>query len=209
MMMSSVIAANRRSGIAIQNRRTRAEGARTVADINPTRLRGQLAENYDGLVKKLTRRLGTSDFAHEALHDTFLRLDRVPDTVLVLSPTDYIFRTAINIAKDRRKAQTYRAGATEIDALPDVSDDRPDPARVVEARSEIAAFKRALAELPERPREVFHSISIEGNSAHDVAARLKISLRTVESDFKLALRHCADRLDHILSRRLGGPRLRV
>jgi RNA polymerase sigma-70 factor (ECF subfamily) len=177
-----------------------------VADINRIRLRGQLVENYDGLIRKLTRRLGSSDFAHEALHETFLRLDRVTDVEPVRSPADYIFRTAINIAKDRQKAQKYRVSASEIDALLDVCDDGPDPARVAEARSEIEAFKRALAELPPRPREVLCSISIEGQRAQDVAARLQVSLRTVESDLKLALGHCADTLNQKLHRRLGGPR---
>jgi RNA polymerase sigma-70 factor (ECF subfamily) len=167
-----------------------------------------LVENYDGLIRKLTRRLGSSDFAHEALHETFLRLDRVTDVEPVRSPADYIFRTAINIAKDRQKAQNCRVSASEIDALLDVCDDGPDPARVVEARSEIEAFKRALAELPPRPREVLRSISIEGQRPQEVAARLKVTVRTVESDLKLALTHCADTLSHTLCRRLGGPRPR-
>lgn len=183
-------------------------GSRNVADSNRVRLRGQLVENYGGLVRKLTRRLGSSDFAHEALHETFLRLDRVTDAVPVRCPADYIFRTAVNIAKDRQKARTYRVSASEIDALLDVCDERPDPARIVEARSEIEAFKRALAELPARPREVLRSVSIEGRSPHEVAAELGVSVRTVESDPKLALSRCADCLDRTLIRRLGGPRPR-
>src|ERR1700679_3769978 len=88
-------------------------GPRYVIDINRVRLRGQLLENYDDLIRKLTRRLGSSDFAYEALHETFLRLDRVTDVEPVRSPADYIFRTAINIAKDRQKAQSYRVSAIE------------------------------------------------------------------------------------------------
>lgn len=183
-------------------------GSRNVADTNRVRLQGQLVENYGGLVRKLTRRLGSSDFAHEALHETFLRLDRVTDAVVVHSPVDYIFRTAINVAKDRLKSRNYRVGASEIDALLDVCDEGPDPARVVEARSEIEALKRALAELPARPRQVLRSISIEGRSPYDVAAQLGVSVRTVETDLKLALSHCAHYLDRTLIRRLGGPRPR-
>ena len=111
-----------------------------MADINRARLRGQLVENYEHLVRKLTRRLGSSDFAYEALHETFLRLERVDEVVPVRSPADYLFRIAINIAKDRRKAQNRRLGAAEIDALLEVCDDGPDPARVAEARSEIEVF---------------------------------------------------------------------
>ncbi|WP_076866190.1 RNA polymerase sigma factor [Bradyrhizobium mercantei] len=179
-----------------------------MADTNEARLRHQLVANYDGLIARLTRRLGSADFAHEALHETFLRLDRVTDTALVRSPADYLFRIAINVAKDRQRAQTYRVGVSEVDVLLDVCDDQPDAARVVEARSEIAAFKCALAELPERPRQVLQGMSIEGVTAQEVAARLKVSLRTVENDLRLALRHCATVLGRTLVRRPGGPRLR-
>jgi RNA polymerase sigma-70 factor, ECF subfamily len=133
------------------------------------RLRGQLVDNYDGLIKKLTRCLGSSDFAYEALHETFLRLDRVTDAVTVRSPADYILRIAINVAKDRRKAQIYGLNTSEIDALLELCDDGPDPARVVEARSDIDALKRALAALPTRPRDVLRSIALEGQSSRDVA----------------------------------------
>jgi RNA polymerase sigma-70 factor (ECF subfamily) len=182
---------------------------RDVSDVNKIRLRGDLVTSYSELIKKLTRRLGSSDFAYEALHETFLRLDRVTDAAPVRSPTNYLFRIAINVAKDRRKANKYRVGAAEIDALLDISDDAPDPARIVEARSEIEAFKRALAELPERPREVLRRISIEGAPAQEVAERLQVSVRTVESDLKLALGHCADKLGRILPGRRGGPRPRI
>jgi RNA polymerase sigma-70 factor, ECF subfamily len=183
-------------------------GASDVADINRVRLRGQLVENYEGLVKKLTRRLGSSDFAREALHDTFLRLERVTDAIKVRSPTDYIFRIAVNIAKDRLKARNVYASPAKIDVLLDVCDEEPDPARIVEARSEVEAFKRALAHLPARAREVLHSIAVEGQSPQQVAARCGVSVRTVEGDLKLALNHCADCLNYRLVRRLGGPRPR-
>ncbi len=179
-----------------------------MSDINRSRLRGQLVENYGSLIKQLTRRLGSVDFAYEALHETFLRLDRVLDATPVRSPVDYIFRTAINVAKDRQKSQKYRVSAGEIDVLLDIADEAPDPSRIVEGRLEIEAFKRALAELPARPREVIQSILVEGKSPHEVAIRLGVSLRTVESDLREALRHCAGGLDRKLVSRSGGPRPR-
>lgn len=179
-----------------------------MIETNRARLCNQLVESYDDLVKQLTRRLGSSDFAYEALHETFLRLDRVSDAALVHSPKDYIFRTAVNIAKDRRKAQTYRVSAAEADALLDVCDETPDPSRIAEARSEVEALKRALAELPARRREVLRKIAIEGKPAQEVAAGLQVSIRTVEADLKQALTHCADSLSRKMTSRLGGPRPR-
>jgi RNA polymerase sigma-70 factor (ECF subfamily) len=180
-----------------------------VAESDRRRLREQIVEGYDGLIRQLTRRLGSLDFAYEALHDTFVQLERVPDGTQVRKPADYIFRTAINIAKNRRKAQNYRVSAAEIDALLDVRDETPDPARIAEARSDVEAFKKALAELPERPREVLRQMAIEGRTAQDVAEQLKVSVRTVEADLAQALKHCAGSLGRPLYRRLGGPRPRM
>jgi RNA polymerase sigma-70 factor (ECF subfamily) len=177
-----------------------------MVEMNRLRLTNQLVESYDDLVRQLTRRFGSSDFAYETLHETFLRLNRVSDAAIVLSPKDYIFRTAVNIAKDRRKAQSYRVSAAEIDVLLDVCDEAPGPARIAEARSEIEAFKRALEELPVRRREVLRSVAIEGKSLRDVADTLKVSQRTVEMELRQALRHCAASLKRTLVSRLGGPR---
>lgn len=175
---------------------------------NRLRLFNQLVESYDELATRLAKRLGSSDFAYEALHETFLRLERVSDTVNVRSPKDYLLRTAVNIAKDRKKAERRLASAVEIDALLDVCDESPDPLRVAEARLELERFKEAVAELPERRREVFCKIAIEGRTAREVATSLQVTTRTIETDLKRALTHCANSLDRKPAHRLGGPRPR-
>lgn len=180
------------------------QGPADVAETDRIRLRGQIVESYDRLIRQLTRGLGSSDFAHEALHEAFLRLERVPEATRVRSPAAYIFRAAINIAKNRRKAQSYRVSASEIDALLDIRDDAPDPARVVEARSEIEAFKKAFAELPERARCCAECpLKEKPPSKWRKNSR---SVRTVEADLREALQHCARSLHRPLLRRLGGPR---
>lgn len=180
-----------------------------MADSNRLKLRRQLVENYDALVRHLTRRLGSSDVAYEALHETFVRLDGVAEATEVHRPASYIFRTAINVAKNHRKAQSYRVPASEIDALIEVSDDTPDPARIAEARSDFEAFERALMQLPERPRTVLRMMSLEGKTAQETADHLGVSVRTVAADYRQALEHCAKSVDRPIVARLGGPRLRV
>jgi len=180
-----------------------------VADTNRLKLRRQLVENYDSLIKHLTRRLGSSDFAYEALHETFVRLDGVPETTEVRSPADYVFRTAVNIAKNRKKAQNYRLSPSEVEALIDVTDEAPDPARAAEARSDLQAFERALLQLPERSRRVLRLMSLEGKTAQETAEILQVSVRTVAADYQQGLQHCANSLHRPLLARLGGPRPRV
>lgn len=172
------------------------------------RLRDLLVADYERLCRSLTLRLKSKDSASEVLHETFLRLDRLNSDVQVQSPKDYIFRAAINIAKNRHKAENGRATAAQVEAVLEIRDEAPDPARIVEARSEIEALKRVLRELPARRREILNAISIEGIPPREVAARLQVSLRTVEMDLKQALEHCAERLGYKLTRRAGGPRPR-
>ncbi len=165
-----------------------------------------LAADYGGLFKRLTRRLGSAELACEALHETFLRVDRVTDAAPVRSPKDFLFRIALNVATDRRRIERRYLSADAIDALMEIPDEAPDAAAILEGRQEIEALERALAELPGRCRQVFMKAVVQKLPDQEIAALLGVSVRTVEIDLKQALKHCAARLDRTLIRRAGGPR---
>jgi RNA polymerase sigma-70 factor (ECF subfamily) len=162
-----------------------------------------LLADYNGLSKRFARRLGSADLAHEALHEAFLRLDRVVESEPLRSPKAYLLRIVINVARDSRRARRHRLSASEVDALLDVVDEAPDPARVIEARSEIEALKRALMELSARQRQIFLAAVVEEVPHRDIAKRLGIHVRTVQLDLTHALKHCAVRLKRKLIRRFG------
>ncbi|PMY95037.1 RNA polymerase subunit sigma-70, partial [Pseudomonas sp. FW305-124] len=77
------------------------------------------------------------------------------------SPKAYLFRIALNIATDRRRAEKRRLTSDEVDAMLETPDDQPDAARVIENRSDVEHLKRAIAELPERRRRVLMLSRIE------------------------------------------------
>jgi RNA polymerase sigma-70 factor (ECF subfamily) len=165
-----------------------------MSDANITALRELLLEHYSGLGRQLTRRLGSADLVSDVLQETYLRLQEKNDIGAVRSPKAYLFRVALNIATDRRRAENRRLTVDEVDALLDLPDDRPDAARVIEDRSEVSLLRRAIAELPERRRAVLLWSRIEGLPHRTIAARLGVAVRTVETDLKQALEHCAERL---------------
>ncbi|WP_249225562.1 RNA polymerase sigma factor [Tardiphaga alba] len=171
-------------------------------------MRDVLAADYTGLFKRLTRRLGNSELAGEALQDTFLRVERMTNATAISSPKDYLFRMALNVATDRRRVEQRHLSLDAVDALLDVPDDSPDASAIVEGRQDIQALDRALAELPARARQVFVLAVIKKMADQQIAAQLGVSLRTVEIDLRNALKHCAQRLDRTLIRRTGGPRPR-
>lgn len=157
-------------------------------------LRSLLLAEYVDFDRRLTRRLGSPDLASEALNETFLRLSGMREIGPVRSPKAYLFRIALNIATDRRRAEKRRLTADEVDTLLEIPDDRPDAARVIEDRSEVEQLKRAIAELPERRRRVLMLSRIDGLPNREIAALLGVTVRTVETDLKQAVEHCADRL---------------
>jgi RNA polymerase sigma factor (sigma-70 family) len=165
-----------------------------MSNTNIMALRDLLLTDYRGIDRQLTRRLGSADFASDVLQETYLRLEGMNDVGPVRSPKAYLFRIALNIANDRRRAENRRLTVDEVDCLLDIPDDRPDAARVIEDRSELHLLKRAIAELPERRRLVLILSRIKDVPHREIAERLGVTVRTVEMDLKLALEHCAERL---------------
>ncbi|MFB9262973.1 RNA polymerase sigma factor [Bradyrhizobium erythrophlei] len=161
---------------------------------NISSLRSLLLAEYVEFDRRLTRRLGSPDLASEALNETYLRLEGLREIGPVRSPKAYLFRIALNIASDRRRADKRRLTADEVDSLLEIPDDRPDAARVIEDRSEVNLLRRAIAELPERRRRVLVLSRVDGMPNREIAALLGVTVRTVETDLKQAVEHCAERL---------------
>jgi len=178
-----------------------------LADSNRSTLRDLLLSDYNDLSRRLSRRLGSLDLAREVLQETFLRLERAVELRPMRSPKAYLFKIAVNIAIDRRRAETRRLTECEVDSLFELADDSPDPARIVEARSEIEVLKRAVAELPRRRREMFLAARMQEVPHRDIAKRFGVTVRTVELELKQALEHCALRLNRNVTPRFG-PRPR-
>ncbi len=165
-----------------------------VAESNRAALRNLLLAGYEDFAQWLTRRLGSSELAREALQDTFLRLESGTEIGPVRSPKAYLLRMALNIAANRRVSESRRLSVSETDMLLEIADEAPGPARAAEARSEIEVLKRALNELPARRREIFIASWMDEISHQEIARRFGITVRTVQIELKDALEHCLLRL---------------
>jgi RNA polymerase sigma-70 factor (ECF subfamily) len=97
---------------------------------------------------------------------------------------------ALNAARDRLIADRRYLTAAEIDSLFDIADEAPDPANVVEARSDLRELMRRVAELPPRRQQILIAVRLDRVPQREIADRLGISLSTVEKELKLALKAC-------------------
>lgn len=165
-----------------------------MSDADRTTLRDILVGNYSSLSQRLTRRLGSPEAANDALQETYLRLETASLLSPIRNPLNYLLRTALNLAADRRRAETRHLTATEVDELLEFPDDAPDPARIVEGRSELRALERAIAELPERRRIIFKAVVLDKTPRRELAKRFGISIRTVDIEVQRALEYGARRL---------------
>lgn len=147
-----------------------------------------MLDGYDELVRRLTERLKSADRAHDALQDAFLKIASGPDLGPIGKPAAFILRVATNIAIDRRRSEDRRLSQVEIEDLIQIPDEAPSPADAAEARSDLAAFSRALAGLPERRRAILEA-SLDEVPRREIARRFGVSERTIDFELKRALDH--------------------
>jgi RNA polymerase sigma-70 factor (ECF subfamily) len=160
-----------------------------MVDVGWVQLRDMLTTQYEDLIRSLTRRLGSSEAATEALHDTYLRMERGGDLRPVAAPRAYILKMAANFASNRRRANKRLLSAAEISVLLDRGDDAPGPDRIVEARDDMTVVLRALDGLPAVRRDIFLASWAERLPHAEIAARFKVHIRTVQKEIRRAEIH--------------------
>jgi RNA polymerase sigma-70 factor (ECF subfamily) len=106
----------------------------------------------------------------------------------------YLFRTALNIATDRMRAEAVRHLAHQ-DPVFDEEPVEPDPERVAAAREQVRAVTESLATLSEKPRLAFVWHRVMDRDIGEIARELGVSERMVRNYIVQALVHIRERLD--------------
>lgn len=145
----------------------------------------------------LAQKVRNGETAAELMQEVFLRFAEQGEggRAAISHPRSYLYRAAHNLAVDHIRRE--RRG--RIDSLPDeelaaIADPEPSPERVAGGRSDVAAARAALRELPERTRQVFVMTRIDGLTYAEVARRLEISPSSVQKHLAQAIRHVMLRL---------------
>jgi RNA polymerase sigma factor (sigma-70 family) len=160
-------------------------------------LQQHLLVRYGDLKKRLTRALGSSELAGDALHDTWLRLERGGDLTKVRSPDTYLLHVALNIARDNLRSENRRVTISDAETLLGIVDDTPDAERAAESRSELRALMSVMAELPPRQKAILMAARLENLGRQEIAHRYGVSVRYVHRELEAAQEYCARRLEKI------------
>lgn len=131
----------------------------------------------------------------DLVQEVFCRLMAKDDPQRIDNPEAYVFQAAANLLRDRaRRHRTWAAARDELSSQSQDSIEEISPERVLQGRQAVADLRRALMELPERTRVIFVLHRFEEIKYSEIAARLGISVSSVEKHMMDAIRHLATRV---------------
>jgi RNA polymerase sigma factor (sigma-70 family) len=135
------------------------------------------------------RRLGNHAEAEDMIQEVFIRL-ATKESAQVQSPDAYIFRTAVNLLRDRSRREKVRVlHRSEALAADDVGVDYLDPMRVVSGQESLEGLTAALRDLPQITRDIFVLYRLENVDKREIAQAFSISLSTLERHLARAMAH--------------------
>lgn len=159
---------------------------------------------YRQYARPLLRFIGRQNINHEEareiVQETYCRLHQVPQVETLESPRGYLFRTAINLARDskrqrRREFQVAEAGEPGAPELADVASEAPTAYQVLKGEQELAIIRQAITELSPTCRQVFILHRFGNATYSQIAERLGLSVSMIEKHVSQALAHLKTRLD--------------
>lgn len=157
-------------------------------------LKALLVARYTTLCRRLERLVGSEENAADALQETWLRLEALPEGGTPVATEAYLMRMATNVAIDQYRREKRHLNEGEVDEMFEIADELSDPERIVAARHRVEALKTVVRGLSPRQREILQAARLGGELNREIAERLGISLRLVEKELSYALQYCNERM---------------
>ncbi len=129
----------------------------------------------------------------DIIQEAFSRLVKAYESGPVANPKAFLFVASRNLALNQLRHLRYErpAGLAEFDPL-GVMDDTPGVLDALTHQEDFKHLIEAIQSLPERCRQIITLRKIYGLSQNEVAARLGISVHTVEVQGGIGLRKCIE-----------------
>lgn len=133
----------------------------------------------------------------DLVQEVFLKLSARGGVDHVERIEPYVFATASNLLRDRRRHMTSHAAESHVpydEAVHGSQRGTLEPDRILLGTQQVTRLVAALYELPERMRAVFSLYHFEELTHAEIARRLGIALSTVEKNLGRANAHLLKRL---------------
>jgi RNA polymerase sigma factor (sigma-70 family) len=152
----------------------------------------------DRLVVLARRYVSSADAAEDIVHEVFLRMWQARAKLEVRHGLSAYLSAAVRHGafrtERRRRAEQTWYGDHVAESAPAVSRPVPTPAADVERRELEDALSAAIAQLPPRAQDIARMRWHDGMCRADIAAALGITVGTVHTQLKLAVRATCRRL---------------
>lgn len=154
--------------------------------------------HFKGLTWFAVRYVKDVETAREIVQDAFIHLWEKRDTIdLSKSVKSYlassVYNKSLNYIRDNKKFD--RDILTFENLFPDAAYDQTDRLITAELDKKI---KEAIDELPEKCREVFVMSRFQNLKYQEIADKLQISVKTVETQMSKALQHMREKLSEYM-----------
>lgn len=153
----------------------------------------RISEKYrQPLTAYFQRRVHSRNEAEDLTQEVFLRLVRRLDVEDIENPEAFIFRTAVNLLRDRsRRGKTQQSHLVDLTYQAGVEELSPE--RVFDSRQSLTRVLGVLEELDERSRDAFILHRLEGMKHAEIADLYGVSVSSVEKYIIKALTLLAKR----------------
>ncbi len=139
-------------------------------------------ENQVRLSRSLRTMMSDPSAVEDIVHDAFVRIAQLEEPETLEYPYAYLYRTAVNLIKDRAKAQRIRDDYRQQLLLNDycLGEDCISPEHHLIAQEKLSAANLAINALPKKRCRVFLLCRLEGYSHQEISNQIGISKFAVE-----------------------------
>lgn len=163
--------------------------------LSDTDLKGLFLKHASALRGYLARKVRDPQLAADLVQESFLRLAEQTRKERIDNTAGYLYRTARNLLVDHIRQETRRKTDTvSHDALDEIEDESAGLEARAMAEQQRISLLQAVAELPERTREIFRLNRLEGLTHAEVARQLGICDSSVQKHLSKALAYVMQRL---------------
>lgn len=168
--------------------------------VGSNQIKSLFTEYRGELHRYIASKLRNAEMAADLTQETFLRFAeqmRNNPNLVITHTRSYLYRTAHNLIVDYlRQQDRMQMDSVPTEALFDVVDEAPSPEQVTSDKNSLAVAQMALLELPERTRQIFVMVRLEGLTYSEVAQQLAISDSSVQKHLARAVKQVMQRLRH-------------
>lgn len=143
-------------------------------------------KNADQLIGHFASRSADRETARDVVHEAFARFTSMSlaRRLTVLRPDAYLYRTCVNLLRDRNRAE----GLRELHGAREAFDASSyNPLAQLEQRDALRRLEAVMLRLKPKTREIFLAKRLDGMSYAEIAERTGLSVKGVEKHMSKAI----------------------